>query len=116
MFKLIIKLAIIAAIAHAGIKIVPVFWQYANFKDRLAEAARFSGPKDGPDVLAAKSMKIAAELGVPLDTPVTVTRTANLTKIDARYTGQLEYLPKKFYPWDFVIRVEEAQRYDGYMP
>lgn len=116
MFKLIIKLAIIAALAHAGIKIVPVFWQYANFKDRLAESARFAGPKDGPDVLAAKSMKIAEELGVPLETPVSVTRNAQLTIIDVRYTGQLEYLPKRFYPWNFVIHVEEAQRYDGYMP
>jgi hypothetical protein len=115
MFKLIIKLAIIAAIAHAGVKIVPVFWQYANFKDRLAEAARFA-EKKSPEELTARMNKIAAQLEVPLETPVTVTRTPQHVIIDARYTGRLEYLPKQFYPWPFVIHVEEGTRYDGYMP
>jgi hypothetical protein len=115
MFKLIIKLAIIAAIAHAGIKIVPVFWQYANFKDRLAEAARFAERK-GPEELAARANKIAAELEVPLETPVKATRTPQYVVFDTRYTSQLEYFPKQFYPWTFVIHVEEVSRYDGYMP
>jgi hypothetical protein len=116
MFKLIVKLAIVAAIAHAGFRIVPVFWQYANFKDRLAETARFAGKKDSPDILAARSMKIATELEVPLEQPIKVQRTPELTIIDVRYTSQLEYFPKQFYPWDFVIHVEEEQRYGGYMP
>jgi hypothetical protein len=115
MFKIIVKLLIVAALAHAGVKIVPVFWQYANFKDRLAEAARFSG-RTTLQQLTDKSMKIADELEVPLDGPVTVTRNGSVTTIDARYVGQLEYLPRQFYPWDFVIHVEETQRYDAYMP
>jgi hypothetical protein len=115
MFKLIAKLAIIAALAHAGVKIVPVFWQYANFKDRLAEAARFSG-RTTAEKLTAKANKIAADLEVPLEEPVTVTLNGTLTVIDARYVGQLEYFPRQFYPWDFVIHVEETKRYDAYMP
>jgi hypothetical protein len=116
MFKLIAKLLVVAAIAHAGIKIVPVFWQYANFKDRLAETARFADDKTKPEELVTKSMKIAAELQVPLESAVTVQRTSNLTIIDARYSAKLEYLPKQFYPWDFVIHVEEVGRYGAYMP
>ena len=62
-------------------------------------------------------MKIATELEVPLESPITVDKSGNVTIIDARYTGQLEYLPKQFYPWKFVIHVEEVpQRYDAYMP
>jgi hypothetical protein len=116
MFKLIVKLAIIAAIAHAGIKIVPVFWQYVQFKDRLQEIARYGGKKT-PDYLTQKAMKAATELEVPLESAVSVTRNADFTIIDTRYTGQLEYLPKQFYPWNFVIHLEEVpQRYDAYMP
>jgi hypothetical protein len=117
MFKTIIKLVIIAAIAHAGIRIVPVFWQYANFKDRLAETARY-GIRRSNEQLTAKSMKIAKELEVPLESAITVNKTGDqMVVIDTEYTAQLEYLPKKYYPWKFVIHVEEVpQRYDAYMP
>ena len=46
-----------------------------------------------------------------------VQRTDALTIIDTQYTGQLEYFPKQFYPWKFVIHLEEVpQRYDAYLP
>ena len=116
MFKLILRLVVVAAIAHAGVKIVPVFWTYANFKDRLTETARFGGKKS-PEQLADKSTKIANELGVELDSPITVERTPQATVIDARYTGQLEYLPRRYYPWNFVIHLEEKPTaFDAYMP
>jgi hypothetical protein len=116
MFKLIVKLAIIAAIAHAGVRIVPVFWQYMQFKDKLSEVARYGGKKTA-EQLVDKSMKVAAELEVPLESAVSIQRNADFTIVDAQYIGQLEYLPKQFYPWKFVIHLEEVpQRYDAYMP
>jgi len=117
MFKTIIKLLIIAAIAHAGVKIVPVFWQYANFKDRLAEAARF-GIRRSNEQIADRSMKIAKELEVPLEQAITVNKTGeSMVVIDTQYTAQLEYFPKQFYPWKFTVHIEEVpQRYDAYMP
>jgi hypothetical protein len=116
MFKLAIKLAIIAAIAHAGIKIVPVFWQYAQFKDRLGEIGRYGGKKTAEE-LTTKAYKAASDLEVPLESAVTIKRQDNLTIIDTQYVGQLEYFPKQFYPWRFVIHLEEVpQRYDAYMP
>lgn len=117
MFKTILRLVIIAAIAHAGIKIVPVFWQYANFKDRLAEAARF-GIRRSSEQLTKTSMKIATELEIPLETAIEVSKTDDkLVVIETEYVAQLEYLPRQYYPWKFVIHVEEVpQRYDAYMP
>ena len=116
MFKLAIKLAIIAAIAHAGIKIVPVFWQYAQFKDKLSEIGRYAGKRTVED-LTYRANKAATDLEVPLESAVTVQRRESLTIIDTQYTGQLEYLPKQFYAWRFVIHLEEVpQRYDAYMP
>jgi hypothetical protein len=116
MFKLAIKLAIIAAIAHAGIKIVPVFWAYAQFKDKLSEIGRYAGKRTVED-LTYRAHKSATELGVPLESAVAIQRRENVTIIDTQYTAQLEYLPKQYYPWRFVIHLEEVpQRYDAYMP
>jgi hypothetical protein len=116
MLKLALKLAIIAAIAHAGFKIVPVFWQYAQFKDKLAETARY-GIRRTNEQLTNRAMKVAAELEVPLEEAIVVSKKDNFTVIETEYTGQLEYFPKQFYPWKFVIHVEEVpQRYDAYMP
>jgi hypothetical protein len=116
MFKLAIKLAIIAAIAHAGIKIVPQFWAYASYKDKLAELGRYHHRRTVDD-LNYRAMKSRTELGVPVETPVSWQRRENLTIIDTQWTAQLEYLPKQYYPWQFTIHLEEApQRYDGYIP
>lgn len=117
MFKLAIKLAVIAAIAHAGIKIVPVFWQYVQFKDKLGEIGRYYGGRKPVEDLLARANKAATELEVPLEEAISIQRNGTLTIIDTEYTGQLEYLPKQFYPWKFVIHLEEApQRYDAYIP
>ena len=61
---------------------------------------------------------MAAELEVPLESGIRVSKTGeSKVVIDTQYTAQLEYLPKQFYPWKFVIHVEEVpQRYDAYMP
>jgi len=116
MFKLAIKLAIIAALAHAGIKIVPQFWAYASYKDKLGELGRYGTRKTIED-LTYRAMKARQELGVPVDTPVSFQRGENRTIIDTQWTAQLEYLPKQYYPYKFVIHLEEApQRYDAYMP
>jgi hypothetical protein len=117
MFKLAIKLAIIAIIAHAGVKIVPVFWQYAQFKDRLGEIGRFYGGRKTVEDLRARALKAATVLEVPLEQPISIQRSETMTIIDTQYTGQLEYFPKQFYPWKFVIHLEEVpQRYDAYIP
>jgi hypothetical protein len=116
MFKLVVRLLLIAAVAHAGVKIVPVFWQYAQFRDKLKETARYGGKKTVAQ-LTEKSMKIADQLEVPLESAVSIKRTADFTVIDTRYTTQLEYLPRQFYPWEFIIHLEEVpQVYDAYLP
>jgi hypothetical protein len=107
MFKLVIKLAIIAAIAHAGIKIIPEFWTYLRFKDRMEETARYAFRATEVQI-HAKANKIAMQLEVPLDgEEIVVTRAGQRVTIDTHYTAQLEYLPTKFYPYEFIIHVDE---------
>jgi hypothetical protein len=117
MIRLIIKLAIVGLIVFAVLKIGPVFWTNLRYKDALAEVAKFASKRTIADV-QEKSRKIAADLEIP-STPneITVAKKETVTIIDTRYTEQLEYFPKRYYPWEFVIHVEEGpSRYADNMP
>jgi hypothetical protein len=108
MIRLIIKLAIVALIVHAAVKIGPVFWTNLRFKDALIETAKFSAKRTAEDV-AVKARKIASDLEVPVDPEaIAVSKAQDTTIIDTRYTAQLEYFPSRFYPWEFKIHVEEG--------
>jgi hypothetical protein len=117
MIKLLLKLAVVGLIAHAGIRIVPVFWSNLRFKDALAEQARFAGRKT-EDELRNRAEKTATNLEIPVTGDmISVRKAGSMTSFDTRYTAQLEYFPRRYYPWEFVIHVEEKPPgYSAYMP
>ncbi len=114
MIRTVIKLAIVVLLVHAVVKIVPVFWTYVRFKDALGETAKFAA-KLSPQEVEEKALGIASRMDVPIGpADVDVQKQGDVTIIDTRYTGQLEYFPKRFYPWEFVIHVaEQPPRYDS---
>jgi hypothetical protein len=116
MIKLVLKLAVVGLLAHAGIKIVPVFWSNLRFKDALAEQARYAGRKT-EDELRNRAEKTANDLEIPLTgQEISVKKEGRVTSFDTAYTGQLEYLPRQFYPWQFVIHVREEPPANAYIP
>ena len=117
MFRLAIKLAIVALIVHAGVKIVPVFWSYLRYKDALEETARFAGRKSEEE-LVEKAQRLAREMSVPLNGAAIRVRSGNnFTDINTRYVAQLEYFPRQYYPYEFIINVHEGPpRYGDYIP
>lgn len=117
MIKLVLKLAVVALLAHAAIKIVPIFWSNLRFKDALAEQARFAGKKT-EDELRNRAEKIANDLEIPVTgETITIKKAGSVTTYDTRYVAQLEYFPHRYYPWEFVIHVEETPPgYSAYMP
>jgi hypothetical protein len=117
MFKLLLKLALVGLIAHAGIKVVPVFWANLRFKDALAEQARFAGRKT-VDELRARAEKTANDLEIPVTGDmISVAKAGNQTSFDTRYVAQLEYFPRRYYPWEFVVHVQERPpAYSAYIP
>jgi hypothetical protein len=117
MIKLVLKLALVGLLAHAAIKIVPIFWTNLRFKDALAEQARFAGRKSEEE-LRNRAEKIANDLEIPLTVEaISVKKVGVATMYDTRYVAQLEYFPRRYYPWEFVIHVEETPpAYSGYMP
>jgi hypothetical protein len=113
MLRVTVKLAVAALVAHAAFRVVPPFWNYFQFRDAVSEAAMyadtpsFSGHRQTPDQILDKLAIKAKELNVPLDREDFQLRMdRDATVIDARYKMRLEYLPRVYAPYEFVIHAE----------
>ena len=124
MFRLVIKLLVLAVILHAGYRVVPPFWNFMQFRDGVREAATyadtptFSGRKVTQEQLLERVTLLAEQLKVPVGRDDFAISNDNATTfIDVRYTMQLEYFPRQFYPHEFVVHVEGgASRYKKSTP
>jgi hypothetical protein len=117
MIRNIIRLLVLSLIVHAGVRIGPIFWHYLQLKDAVVETAMFAGRKT-PEALVERVVALADEHGVILaPREITVVRDGEITYITTGYTKQLEYLPTRFYPWQFTIDIEsEPPRYGKLIP
>jgi hypothetical protein len=113
MFRLTIKLVIAGLLAHAAYRVGPPFLNHYKFQDAVDEAimfqntSSFTGKRQSPQELLDKLARIARENNVPLNRDdFQLTLTTSATTLDARYTVQLEYFPRRFKPHEFVIHVE----------
>jgi len=124
MVRLVIKLLIFGVIAHAAYRVGPPVWRYYQFRDAVQEVAMyattpsFSGRRQTPDQVLDKVASLAQEYNVPLDRgDFQLAMGKQSATIDARYTLKLEYLPRQFYPYEFVIHAEgEPSKYRGVTP
>lgn len=117
MLRNAIRLIVLALIVHAGVRIVPVFWHYVQFKDAVVELATYTGRRT-PDQIKQRVAQLAEEHGVPIAAEdVTVTQENQITHVSTAWTAQLEYLPTRFYPYDLVVDVEgRPDRIGGLAP
>lgn len=105
MVRSIIRLAIVALIVHAGVKTLPVFWTHFKFRDAVEDMAMFSQKRSEGEI-AERVLDIAERMDVPLTRDgLKVHRAAGITYVDASYTAQLEYFPRRYYPWQFILDV-----------
>ena len=104
--RAVIKLALLALVVHAGVRVVPVFWSFVKFRDACQEIARFSAKRAAPDI-ASRVMAKAGQFDIPLNEQALVVRKQGaVTFISADYSAQLEDLPTKFYVYQFVVNVQ----------
>jgi hypothetical protein len=113
MVKIFVKIVLAALVVHACWRATNVFLRYYKFKDGVHETVLFSSGK--PDsVIEERVLELAHELDVPVRPEnVSVRRVDNRTIIDANYTDRIEFVPTKFYPWQFKVNVES---FNAYMP
>ena len=115
MLRNIVRLVVLGLIVHAGVRIVPEFWHYLKFKDAVVEAATFSERKT-PEQIRDRVARLAREFEVPITAEdVAVTQEGDTVYVSTAWTAQLEYVPTRFYPYDFVVDVEgRPQRFGGF--
>lgn len=102
----LINLAIVLAIAHAGYRAVPVYWNYVQFRDEVTEVARFSGGRSEQDI-RNRVAEIISRHDLPLDpAEVSIVPSRGSTAIDASYEQPVELLPKYVYKWKFDVKVD----------
>ena len=117
MLRNIIRLLVLALVVHAGVRIIPVFWNYVQFRDAVREAAMFPG-RLTDEQLVERVVRIADRHDVTL-TPAEVefAREGQTVSFRTVYTKDLEYVPTRFYPWTFTIDVaEDPPRYGELIP
>jgi hypothetical protein len=102
----LIRLAIVLLIANALYRFVPVYLHHYQFKDAVAEAARFS--KDRSDAeLVDRVMVLAERYQIPLDREaVQVTRDRQTTYINLAYEQVIEWVPSFKRPVPFTVSVD----------
>ncbi|MBA2354443.1 MAG: hypothetical protein H0V80_07220 [Acidobacteria bacterium] len=117
MFRNLVRLVVLGLLVHAAVRIVPEFWHYFKFKDSVVEAATFGGRKT-PEEIRALVVSLAEQHQVPIAEPdVLVVRQGGTTSVSTAWTAQLEYVPRRFYPYEFVVDVEgRPQRFGGMIP
>lgn len=102
----IVRLIVLGLVVHAGVRVTPEFWHYLQFKDAVVEVATYAGRKT-PEQVRDRVVALAAEHGVPITAAdVAVSKQGDTTYVSTAWTAQLEYLPTRFYPYDFVVDVE----------
>jgi hypothetical protein len=116
MVRLTIKLLILAMILHAAFRIVPVFYTHWKFRDALTELATYSNRRTADEVLD-KAVRLAKDYELPLDRgDFAIRREKQFTSIATRYDVQLEYFPRQYYPYEFVIDIAGEPRFGEFQP
>lgn len=117
MVRGIIKLAVLAVLVNAAVNTVPVFWNYFKFRDKVEELAMWPGRKTERDI-QQQVVALAAKFDIPLGpADVQVRRVKDHTYVEADYTAEIEYFPRRIYPWPFELRIDGvAPRYAAALP
>ena len=117
MVRNLVRLIVLGLVVHAGVRIIPEFWHYLQFKDAVVEAATYAGRKT-PEELKARIASLALEHDVPVTVAdIDIAKRDNNVYVSTAWTAQLEYLPTRFYPYDFIVDVEgRKDRIGGLAP
>jgi hypothetical protein len=106
LFRKLLNLAVVLLVVHAGWRVGPVVFRYFDFEDKITEAARYSGRHSAAELQKA-ILDIAQSEGVPLDPKaLNVQKSGQRVRIDARYTEDLEVLPRYYDPREFTVSIE----------
>jgi hypothetical protein len=105
--RIIIRVIIVAALAHATYRVGSEYLNYARFRDAIRDAAMFKAKSD--DELRMRVMELADEYDMPLsEDALFIARENREVNIEGSYRKPIEILPRFEYSWpfDFSLRVD----------
>jgi hypothetical protein len=104
-FKLLVKLAVVALLANAAYHIGSEYLTYVRFRDAIRDAAMFKAKNDAD--LTARIIDLAGQYEVPLDEEnLSISREERRVSIDGWYDKPIEIVPNYEYPWHFGLELE----------
>ena len=106
MVRNLVRLAVVLLIANALYRFVPGYMHHYQFKDAVAEAAKFSKDRSDTD-LVDRVMVLADRYSIPLEREaVQVSRDKQMTYITLTYEEQIEWVPGSRKPMPYTVSVE----------
>lgn len=95
----ILGLFILVFLLYEGIQFGPILFAQYEFKDAIAESAKFSRGKTASTIQDDLTKK-AAQLGLPVTRDqIAVTRHPTKTRIQVKYQLSVDWLPGNAYKW-----------------
>ena len=105
MFKLLIRLAIVALLANACYRIGSEYLNHIRFRDAMRDVAMFKARNN--EELRQRIMDLSAEFDVPLqDDALTISRQDRRVSIEGDYRKPIEIVPRFAVPWHFSWAIE----------
>ncbi|MGE0451038.1 MAG: hypothetical protein AB7Q29_15805 [Vicinamibacterales bacterium] len=105
MIKALVKLAIVALLANAAVRVGSEYLNYVKFRDAIRDAAMFKTKTD-PDLLA-RIMQLAEQYDIPLEADhVLIEREDRMVNVSGSYDKPIELLPNRTYPWHFSLTLD----------
>ncbi len=103
--KLLVRLAVVALLANAAVRIGSEYITHIRFRDAVRDAAMFKAKNDTE--LMARIAGLAEQYEVPLDLDnVAIERDQRTVNIEGWYDKPIEVLPTYQYPWHFGLSLE----------
>jgi hypothetical protein len=104
--KTILKLLLVVAIGHAGIRTGQVYWEHYQLEDQAQQLVLF-GWRQSPEQLRDDILDFAQRTGVPLESEdLLVERDGLVTTAAATYARPIDVLPIYTYTAHLSFNVE----------
>jgi hypothetical protein len=104
--KLVIRLAIVAVLANATVRVGTAYAKHYRFTDAVAQTTQFRGARSD-DQLRGRIFELAAAHDIPVtDENLSVTREEFHTIVDGAYQRPIELFPGFTYDWRFTVHID----------
>jgi hypothetical protein len=106
MIKALVKLAIVALLANASIRVGSAYIMHYKFTDSVQQTTLFRG-KRTDDMLRTRVFELASDYDIPVtDADLTLRSEDHHTIVEGAYRREIEVVPGFRYAWPFSFYID----------